>query len=240
MQTELGGALGERLGEQCDSAGAVFAQQQRMAGQLRDPRWRCVAREARPERMPAIRALRWASTREYARRSAARAGQTAATTWSRWARRTAGGPLSSSSRSGRKTLSSGRVSTSSSRSTGAPSELMRLGWPGSKPTLSSCARGPSASSTTTRVACAPKRTSSRSLRVRGERPGAAEVERLQQVRLARAVGAVNDRQALAETGFGARIGAEVAQLHADHAHSAHELQIGHRSCVFESEMGMIR
>ena len=38
-------------------------------------------------------ALRWASTREYSRRSLARSGQIAATTWSRCARRTAGGTL---------------------------------------------------------------------------------------------------------------------------------------------------
>ncbi len=36
-QAELGGALGERLGEQRDRTGAVLAQRQRMAGQLTVP-----------------------------------------------------------------------------------------------------------------------------------------------------------------------------------------------------------
>ena len=49
-------------------------------------------------------------------------------------------------------------------------------------------------------------------------PGAAEVERLEQVRLARAVRSVHHRQTLAEMGLGTGVGAEVAQLHADHAH----------------------
>ena len=62
---------------------------------------------------------------------------------------------------------------------------------------------------------------------------AAEVDRLEQVRLAGAVGAVHDRQALAERGLGARIGAEVAQLHAD-ARARH----GHPHTF--SRMGMIR
>ena len=52
---------------------------------------------------------------------------------------------------------------------------------------------------------------------RGSR-GAAVVQRLEEVRLARAVGAVNDGQALAQAGFGAAVRAEVAQLHAEDAH----------------------
>ena len=133
-----------------------------------------VASDARPERMRPSSALRWASTREYCRRVSARNGQIAATTWSRCALRTAGGPLTRSSRSGRNTLTSGRVSTSSRRSTGAPSAVMRLTGCAPSPsepnaTVSSWLSAPSASRTVTRAACAPKRTSSRSLRVRGER-----------------------------------------------------------------------
>ena len=81
----------------------------------------------------------------------------------------------SSMRSGSKTLTSGLCSTSSSRSTAAPSAVMRLTGPASpagvpKPTLSSCVCDPSVSLMTTRATRAPKRTSSRSLRVRDERP----------------------------------------------------------------------
>ena len=48
--------------------------------------------------------------------------------------------------------------------------------------------------------------------------GAAEVEGLEEVRLAGAVGAVNDGQAGAETRLGARVRAEIAHLDADDAH----------------------
>ena len=62
---------------------------------------------------------------------AARAGQSAATNWSRWARRSAGAPLTSSRRSGEKTAErAGGAATSSRRSTGAPSLVIRLGSPG--------------------------------------------------------------------------------------------------------------
>ena len=53
---------------------------------------------------------------------------------------------------------------------------------------------------------------------------AAEVERLEQVRLADAVGAVDYREARAEVGFGASVGAEIAQLHAEHAHRLSQLR----------------
>jgi len=48
--------------------------------------------------------------------------------------------------------------------------------------------------------------------------GAAEVERLEQVRLAGAVGTMDDGQAVAEMSLGPRIGAKVAQLHAENQH----------------------
>ena len=49
-------------------------------------------------------------------------------------------------------------------------------------------------------------------------PGAAEVQGLEEVRLARAVRAVDDRQPLAERDVGARVGAEVAQPEAGDEH----------------------
>ncbi len=50
--------------------------------------------------------------------------------------------------------------------------------------------------------------------------GAAKVEALQQVRLAGAVRPVDDGQAGPEARFRAGVGAEVAELHAEHAHDA--------------------
>ena len=82
-------------------------------------------RRGRPARA-AISALRCASAAEYSRRVPARAGHSAATTWSRCARRSAGAPSTSSSRSGRNTATSGRAVESVSRSTGAPSTLQAL------------------------------------------------------------------------------------------------------------------
>ena len=86
------------------------------------------ARPARHGRRGFLRAARCAGPGhgEYSPRSAARAGQRAATSWSMCERRNAGGPLTSSRRSGRKTLTSGRKPRSRTRSTGAPSALMRL------------------------------------------------------------------------------------------------------------------
>ena len=63
--------------------------------------------------------------------------------------------------------------------------------------------------------------------------GAAEVERLQQVGLARPVGPVDDGQALAERRLRAGVGAEVAQLHAEARALA-----GHAQTF--SRIGMIR
>ena len=108
-QPELRGALGERLGEQRDRGGAVRRAAPARGGPARRPRSASVAREARPG-ADAARAGRCAGRAPASSRGGrARAAATAAATnWSRWARRTAGAPLSSSSRSGRKTLSSGR------------------------------------------------------------------------------------------------------------------------------------
>ena len=122
------------------------------------------------------------------------AGHSAATTWSMCARRSAGAPSTSSSRSGRKTATSGRASQSVSRSTGAPSARSRFGSPGWKPTLTAWPRRSSSASSSSRVSDAPKRTTSRSFAVRHERPVQREVQRLEQVRLAGAVAARDHRQ----------------------------------------------
>jgi hypothetical protein len=120
--------------------------------------------------MRATSAFRCASAREYAARVSARPGQSAATTWSRWARRAAGAPLTSSSRSGRNTLTSGRASAVARLSTGLPSTRMCFASPGWKPTSMRCPPSAPASSTTTLATPSPpRRTSSRSFEVRGER-----------------------------------------------------------------------
>ncbi len=144
---------------------------------------RCPSAPARRPRHPASprrrgrraqraqqRVARCAIAREYCARLPARAGHRAATSWSRCARRSDGAPLTSSSRSGRKTLTSGRAGLSVSRSTGTPSTLIRFGSPGWKPTLSVCAPSRSDVSTSTRAAGASKRTMSRSLAVRTTAP----------------------------------------------------------------------
>ena len=161
-------------------------------GELARPRLASDSRDARAgaDRAPAARCAARAPAR---RRGAwrARAGHSAATTWSRCARRSAGAPLTSSRRSGRKTLTSGRavdVEQALDRRAVDP-QALRLAGLRSRPRAR--ARRPSASaSTSTRPRAAPKRTTSRSLVVRHERAGAAEVQRLEQVRLAGAVGPV--------------------------------------------------
>ena len=128
-------------------------------------------RPARPARIAAEQrvALRRARRR---RRGACRtrAGHSAAITWSRCARRSAGAPSTSSSRSGRKTETSGRAAASVRRSTGAPSTCRRFASPGSKPTVMRCASPSRSASSSSRATPAPKRTTSRSFAVRHERP----------------------------------------------------------------------
>ena len=108
------------------------------AGQLRVPGWR--ARRATRARNGSGRSARCAApapARSAAR--GARAGHSAATNWSRWARRSAGAPLISSSRSGRNTLTSGRLGRRAAARRDAPSTRIRFGCPGSNPTASSWA-----------------------------------------------------------------------------------------------------
>ena len=154
--------------------GAIGAQRERVAGELQVPGARCASREARPARMRREQRVALGERRAVGAARRPRAAARAPRRAGRGARGAApGGPLISSRRSGVKTLSSGRSATSSRRSTGAPS---------ARHALDGCRRGCVAdaqlvlarrrrcSSTTTRAAPAPKRTSSRSLRVRGERP----------------------------------------------------------------------
>ena len=81
---------------------------------------------AAPARTRAISAFRCASARLYAARFALRAGQSAATSWSRCARRSDGAPLTRSSLSGMKTLTSGRTSAPSGPAIGDPSRVHAL------------------------------------------------------------------------------------------------------------------
>ena len=177
LQPSSRGALGERLARAARRPRARCARSaSALRGELAVPGSPASPREARPERIRPSSALRCASTREYSRRSPARSGQSAATTWSRWARRSAGGPLTApAGRAGTRSPAA-CVSTSSRRSTGAPSAVIRLtGWALAGDACRSrrsarARRRRRAGAPTTRAACAPKRTSSRSLRVRGERP----------------------------------------------------------------------
>ena len=130
------------------------------------------ARDARA-RADASRAARCAARAPGCRRGACRRAPatSAATSWSRCARRSAGAPLTSSRRSGRNTVTSGRagdVDQALDRcAVGDRAASARPGW---KPTASSWAPVGVARSTSTRAAPAPKRTTSRSFVVRHERP----------------------------------------------------------------------
>ena len=96
---------------------------------------------------------------------------------------------------------------------------MRLGCPGSKPTASSC--GPSSSE---RAHDNARRAGAEAnhltlVRRAARTAGAAEVQRLEQVRLAGAVGPGDHGQALAELDLGMFVAAEVAQAYGQHAAS---------------------
>ena len=73
--------------------------------------------------------------------------------------------------------------------------------------------------------CSPKRTSSRSFVVRAGAAGAAEVERVEQVRLAGAVAAGDDRHARAQLDVGGGVAAEVAQREAHDPHGGDRLDV---------------
>ena len=143
-------------------------------------------------------ALRCASAREYAVRASARAGQTAATSCRGGPARLAGAPFTSSSRSGRNTLD---AAAAPALPTGCPqaapstrSDLRRR--PARSPPRAGGRRRRRRSvATVTRATACP---AAHQLAVVGgprRAARAAEVQRLQEVRLAGAVGAGDHRQA---------------------------------------------
>ena len=177
-----------------------------------------LAREAAPERMRASRALRWASACAIGAAVAARGGPERGDDLIEMGASDARRALEQLEAVGHEDAEQRAVldveQSLDRRAVGAQA----LGWPGWKPTLSSCGR-PSSSSSTRHAGGVGVEAHELALVARPRRAsGAAEVDRLEQVRLAGAVGAVDDGQTLTEGDLGARVGAEVAQLDAEHAH----------------------
>ena len=122
-----------------------------------------------------------------------------------------GAPLTSSSRSGRNTLTGGRASRPGGPSSGLPSSAIRLGSPGSNPTSSRCDAlvvGQVERDPGDRGAAADQLAL-----VGGARgaAGAAEVDGLEQVRLAGAVGPADHRQPVGQLDRSPLVVAELAQ-----------------------------
>ena len=145
-----------------------------------------------------------------ARRRAGRDGRGAPT----------GAPLTSSSRSGMKTLTSGRDSRPGGASRSAPSRRRCFGSPGSKPTSSRCS--PSSTREVERHPRDRRAAANQLALVGGARRarGAAEVDRLEEIGLAGPVGPADHGQAGRQRDLGTLVVAEVAQLDARHAHDA--------------------
>ena len=160
-----GGVRREAAAQPVDDLGAVAHQRDAVAGELGVPG----AAASRGRRGPPAprRSARCAARapREYSRRVAARAGHSAATTWSRCARRSAGAPEHELEPVGQEDGDERPRRESVSRSTGAPSARSRFGSPGWKPTADLVrGRARPRVSSSSRVSAAPKRTTSRSLR----------------------------------------------------------------------------
>ena len=192
---------------------AVGHQRDPVPRELRVPARERAPRRRRPHRIRAISALRCASACAYARRVATRAGHSAATNWSRCARRTAGAPLISSSRSGRKTLTSGRSVDVEQPLDRAPRRRASASArPGAKPTDSSC--GPSSPR---RVDHDPRRALRRSgpprarSSVRHERPVQPKYSASSRFVLPAPFGPGDHGQAGAELAVRRVVAAEVAQ-----------------------------
>ena len=208
---ELLRAGGERLREQRHRLGAGRPSGARPARPARGPRRPSESAAAAPARIRDSSALRWASAREYAARASARAGQIAATRLSRCARRADGAPFTSSRRSGRNTDSSGRAGAADRLSTGDAVHAQRLLHARLDAHLDQVRalvvlRGHGHAR---HLLPAPHQLAV----VRGARRAAraAEVQRLQEVRLAGAVGAGDHGQARAERDLRLRVVAEVPE-----------------------------
>ena len=128
---------------------------------------------SRDEKPPATRrrdALRCATATAYSVESCARAGARRPNARSKYARRTAGPPLTTASRSGVKTsVATSERSCSAARS-GAPFSFARLPSPTSTVTSSCTSLSPRRPRNAIRPDLSPKRTSCASVRVRGEKP----------------------------------------------------------------------
>ena len=125
-----------RVGEPLDRRRAVAPSARRRGGRARRPTPAARRATARPARIAAEQRVALGQRRACTRAACpARAGHSAATTWSRCARRSAGAPLTSSSRSGRKTDDQRpRGRRRAAARPGAPSTRRRLASPGWKPT----------------------------------------------------------------------------------------------------------
>ena len=128
-------------------------------------------RRREPRRDPSQRGVALGDRSAVLRRQAGtRRRRAARATRSKYARRTAGPPFTTASRSGVKTsVATSERSCSAARS-GEPLTRARLPSPGRSVTWSSSGAPPRSPRTSTRAACSPKRTSCASERVRGEKP----------------------------------------------------------------------
>ena len=190
----------KRGGEQVDRGGAIVAQRDAVAGELGVPRRQRARASARPLRTRASSALRWASACAVraARRRAARPHRGDDLVDVRAAQRRR--PLDELEAVGQEHADRAAATATSMRSTRDAVGLHALRLAGRRSRRSARAPRPRRRAGRPRRGrrAASKRTTSRSLDVRHERPGAAEVQRLEEVRLAGAVAAVHDGEAVAE------------------------------------------
>ncbi len=169
-QPELGGALGERRPERRDRLVPRGDEQRPRAP-------RRAASRARPRRATTLRTSPGAAPRFAAPRprrtppaAPARAGKSRPSARSKYARRAAGPPLTTTSRSGVKTSVATSARSCSAARSGAPFSSARFASPGRSVSSISSFRPPRSPASSIRAASAPKRTSCASLRLRGEKP----------------------------------------------------------------------
>ena len=194
------------------TAGAVAPSARCRGGRARRPR-PAASRGRRGRRgSRATSALRWASAAAYARRVPARAGHSAATTWSRCARRSAGAPEHELEPVGQehrdqRPRRARRSAARRARRRRAAASPRRAG---SRP------RARAAAVVVLAPQLQPRHAARRSARLAlvggpARAAGAGEVERLEQVRLAGAVAAGDHGQPGPEPHLRRLVGAEVAQ-----------------------------